>query len=182
VPDKFLDQKKWMRVQSFASSKLEALCSLNAPYPEEAGDFFWKGSAPDARRSYRLGKSLVEDCRSLFIAGELVATGETRNGVRQRIPQAWWSDLYPMFATNEVRGRTRRFTNVEVCEGDVTPAEITQRECLAYLKSRQAEGESRKGVLERDALKLFEGRLTLRMFNACYKAVFNRPRGRPFRT
>src|SRR3954454_19441596 len=108
VPDRFPDQEKWAQVKGFASSQLEALCLLNAPYPDSAADFFWRGegSGPDARRCYRLGKSLVEECRSRLIAGELVATGYTRNGIKRLIPQAFWSDLYPMFATDTVVGRT----------------------------------------------------------------------------
>jgi hypothetical protein len=110
VPEKFLDQKKWARVRAFASSNLEALSYLNAPYPDGAADFFWsaRGSDADARRCYRLGKSLVSECRSLFIAGELVASGHTRDGVKELIPPALWIDLYPMFVTEKIVGRTRQ--------------------------------------------------------------------------
>ena len=88
VPGKLLDQRKWKQILDFTSSEMEALCSLNAPYSEAAADFFWKrtGSDVDARRCYRLGKSLLEDCRSLFISGVLIATGETENGMKREIP------------------------------------------------------------------------------------------------
>ena len=63
LPDKFLDQEKWAQVRALASNKLEALSYLNAPFPNSAADFFWngRGSNLDARRCYRLGKSLVEE-------------------------------------------------------------------------------------------------------------------------
>jgi hypothetical protein len=181
VPEKFLDQQKWTQVRNFTSSELEALCSLNAPYPDSAEEFFWRGggSDPDARRCYRLGKSLVEKCRALFMAGHLVASGENRNGVRRLIPKSWWVDLYPMFAIDRVEGRSRRFENVEVCHGDVTAAEKMLYECIAWLKQRRSEGAFLKGKLEAEALELFGPQFALRIFNTSYKAVFDFKRGRP---
>jgi hypothetical protein len=151
VPDKFLDQEKWAQVRAFASNNLEALSYLNAPFPNSAADFFWngRGSDSDARRFYRLGRSLLSECRSRFIAGELIASGYTRNGVKQFIPQAFWADLYPMFATDKIVGRTRHFTNIEVYEGGVfsTPFESQLKKCIAWLKRRRFEGEDSKKII-----------------------------------
>ena len=136
-------------MRELTSSESEALCSLNAPYPDGTHDFFWKSgrSDPDARRCYRLGKSVLEDCRSKLISGELIATGETNNSVRQVIPAAWWSSLYPMFATGMARGRTRLFKNVEVRRNELTQAEVKLDECIAWLRQRQLEGVTAKKVL-----------------------------------
>ena len=180
VPDKFLDQEKWGQVRAFASSTLEAVSYLNAPYPESAADFFWnrRGSDLDARRCYRLAKSLVADCRALFSAGELFASGFTRNGVKELIPPALWIDLFPMFATDRIVGRTRQFTDIEIYKGEKTSFECQLNKCVAWLKRRRFEGEDSKKLLHREALRYWPG-LTSRMFETSYKAVFDRPRGRP---
>jgi len=101
VPTKLLDQHKWRKIRELTSSEMEALCSLNAPAPEGAADFFWKGSGSDAdaRRCYRLGKSLLEDCRLRFIKGTLVASGKNRNGARKTIPADWWSLARPALSS-----------------------------------------------------------------------------------
>jgi hypothetical protein len=180
VPGKLLDQEKWKEILDLTSSETEALCSLNAPYPDSAEDFFWKGtgSNPDARRCYRLGKSLLEDCRSLFISGALIATGETINGTKREIPAGWWSSLYPMFFTDKVRGRSREFRNVVVREGEPTLFDSAFTECIAWLSHRKSAGESAKKVLQWQARESFP-KLTDRSFDIAYKTVFKRKRGRP---
>ena len=186
VPGKFLDQQKWAAVQSFTSSELEALCSLNAPHPDGAADFFWRGegSDADARRCYRIGKSLLDDCRSRFIKGTLVASGENRNGVRKLILTEWWGSLYPLFATDSIQGRTRQFTNVEVYDvaDTITMSEAHLNDCIAWMKQRKLEGVGEKKVLRREASLIFGTALTNRMFENGYKAVFDRGRGRPFKS
>jgi hypothetical protein len=180
VPGKLLDQRKWKQILDFTSTETEALCSLNAPYSDSAAEFFWKrtGSDADARRCYRLGKSLLDDCRSLFGSGALIATGETKNGTRREISASWWSSLYPMFFTDRVRGRTREFKNVAVREGDPTEFDSAFTECIAWLKSRKAAGESAKKALQWQAREKFP-KLTTRNFDIAYKTVFKRERGRP---
>jgi hypothetical protein len=115
VPKKLLDRDKWTQICDLTASETEALCALNAPYPASGPEFFWRRDRPgaDARRCYRLGRSMLEDCRARFIKCELVAVGYTRSGVHIRIPASWWSDLYPRFATDKVVGRTREFWKVE---------------------------------------------------------------------
>ena len=55
VPERFLDPKKWAQVRAFASSNLEALCFLNAPYPASAADFFWNGRGSNRMRVAAIG-------------------------------------------------------------------------------------------------------------------------------
>jgi hypothetical protein len=180
VPSQFLDPQAWAQMRELTSSEMEALCSLNAPYPDGAQDFFWKSgrSDPDARRCYRLGKSVLEDCRSKLMSGELIATGETNNGIRQVIPAAWWSSLYPMFATDMARGRTRLFKNVEVRRNELTQAEVKLDECIAWLRQRQLEGVTAKKVLRHQAARRFAG-ITSRTFDLAYGKALRRKRGRP---
>jgi len=183
LPDKFLDQEKWAQVRALASNKLEALSYLNAPFPNSAADFFWngRGSDSDARRCYRLGKSLVEESRSLFTTGRLVASGLTRGGVRQKILKSWWIDLYPLFATDRIVGRTRQFFDIEVTQDDVsnTAAEKQLIGCITWLKDQRAQGSRSKKVLWYDARRIFGPGLTKRAFDAAYKVVFDSPRGHP---
>ena len=183
LPDKFLDQEKWAQVRALASNKLEALSYLNAPFPNSAADFFWnrRGSDSDARRCYRLGKLLVTESRSLFLTGRLVASGLTRQGVRQNILKPWWIDLYPLFATDRIVGRTRKFFDIEVTQGDAseTAAEKQLMQCLAWLKDQRVQGSRSKKVLWYDAQRIFGPGLTNRAFDAAYKVVFDSPRGHP---
>ncbi len=185
VPTKLLDQHKWREIRELTSSEMEAFCSLNAPAPEGAADFFWKGSGSDAeaRRCYRLAKSLLEDCRLRFIKGALVARGENRNGVRKLIPTDWWSSLYPLFATDRIQSRTRQFTKVEVYDADedITASETQLNDCITWMKERKISGVTVKKILRREAEFKFGGKLTNRMFENSYKAVFNKARGRPYK-
>ena len=78
-----------------------------------------------------------------------MASGCTRNGVKQLITQAFWVDLYPMFATDKIIGRTRHFTNIEVYGGGgfSKPFESQLKECIAWLKGRRFEGEDLKEII-----------------------------------
>ena len=180
VPGQFLDQQQWAQVRELTSSEMEALCSLNAPYPDGAHDFFWKSgrSDPDARRCYRVGKAVLEDCRSKLVSGELIATGETNNGIRQVIPAASWLSLYPMFATDKATGRTRLFKNVEVHRNELSQAEAKLDECIAWLRQCQLEGMTAKKVLRHEAAGRFPG-ITSRTFDLAYAKTLRRKRGRP---
>jgi hypothetical protein len=180
VPGRFLDQQQWAEVRQLTSSEMEALCSLNAAYPDGAHDFFWKRGRSDAeaRRCYRLGKAMLEDCRSKLIAGELLATGERRSGIREEIPGTLWSSLYPMFFTNTARGRTRVFKNVEVRHNELIDAEVKLNECVAWLRQRQLEGITAKKVLRHQAAERFAG-ITSRTFDLAYAKVLRRKQGRP---
>jgi hypothetical protein len=181
LPDKFLDQEKWAQVRALASNKLEALSYLNAPFPNSAADFFWygNGSDLDARRFYELGKSLVEESRSLFLSGRLVASGLTRQGIRQSIPSGWWIGLYPLFATDRIVGRTQQFIDIEVIEvsPSIAAAEQQLMDCIAWLKVQRAQGSRSKKILWHDAQRAIG--CTKRTFEAAYKAVFDSPRGHP---
>jgi hypothetical protein len=177
VPGQFLDQQQWAQVRKLTSSEMEALCSLNSSYPDGAHDFFWKSgrSDPDARR---LGKAMLEDCRLKLISGELIATGETNDGTRQVIPAASWSSLYPMFATDRARGRTRLFKNVEVRRNELSQTEAKLDECIAWLRQCQLEGITAKKVLRHEAVGRFPG-ITSRTFDLAYAKALRRNRGRP---
>jgi len=159
VPGQFLDQQQWAQVRQLTSSDMEALCSLNAAYPDGAHDFFWKSgrSDADARRCYRLGKAMLEDCRSKLISGELLAIGETRNDIRREIPVTWWSALYPLFAADKARGGTRLFKNVAVRHNELTEAEVKLNECVAWLRQRELEGVTAKKVLRHQAAEQLQG-------------------------
>jgi hypothetical protein len=125
----------------------------------QRADFFWKGSGSDtdARRCYRIAKSLLEDCRLRFMKGTLVASGENRNGVRKSIPADWWGALYPSFATDSIQGRTRQFTKVEVYDAadSVATSEARLNDCIAWMKQQKFEGVSEKKLLSRQASRRF---------------------------
>ena len=126
VPKKLLDQPKWREIWKLVVARRKHLLSQRARIRRFDGLLLeGLGSGAEARRCYRLGKSLLEDCRLRFIKGTLVARGKNRNGVTTIIPADWWSSLYPLFATDRIQSRTRQFTNVEVYDAseDLTASE-----------------------------------------------------------
>jgi len=119
VPGRFLDERRWRALRKFTSQELIALTYINAPYPDEEnpGNFFWdrSGSAKDAIRCYHTGRSLLQQCRCLLSARELVASGVDRSsGKRRTISASEWVNLWPMFATNTAAGPDQVFDDIDV--------------------------------------------------------------------
>jgi hypothetical protein len=186
APQKLLNQRKWAEVRAFASSDLIALTYLNAPYPDEDNprDFFWgrDGSSDQAVRCYEIGRELVGQCRHLLIAGKLVAKGTRPNGTREIISRIEWADTWPMFATNRATGPNQVFDDVEIHESTAleTPDEKKLRDCMNWLRAQSAADLMQKKAMLFHRAKLeFGEKLTLSSFEAAYKAILGRSRGRP---
>ena len=64
----------------------------------------------------------------------------------------------------------------------VATSEARLSDCIAWMKQRKFEGISEKKALWRKASDVFGTALTTRMFENCYKAVFDRGRGRPLKS
>jgi hypothetical protein len=123
VPGRFLDQPKWHALREFTSQELIALTYINAPYPDEEypETFFCggSGSAEDAIRCYHTGRSLLQQCRYLLNAGQLVASGVDRSsGKRRSISASEWVNLWPMFATNTATGPDQAFDDINVFQAE----------------------------------------------------------------
>jgi hypothetical protein len=186
APQKVLDQNKWAEVRAFAPNDLIALTYLNAPYPDldAPSDFFWgrDASSDQAVRCYEIGRDLLGQSRRLLIEGKLVATGSRPNGTREKIKPIEWANLWPMFATNRATGPDSSYDDVEIVEAAPleTPDAKMLRYCTDWLsaQSRAALKQKKAGLLHQAKLEIGVN-LTHAMFNAAYKVVFGRGRGRP---
>jgi hypothetical protein len=186
TPRILLNPRAWTALRSFAPNDLLALIYINAPYPDEANPngFFWDrpGSASDAVRCYKTGRSLLRQCRSLLNSGKLVATGRNASGKREIISASEWVDLWPMFATNRAVGPDRVYEEIQVSKAtsSETPHAQLFSDCIAWLKQRKIAGPvGKKFVLYTEAHQKFGNALTHVIFHAAYLAVFGRGRGRP---
>ena len=188
VPRRFLNPTAWAKLRAFAPNDLLALIYMNAPYPDDGdpNDFFWdrSGSAADAVRCYKTGRSLLRQSRSLLSSRKLVATGRDSSGKRKTISASEWLDLWPMFATDRAIGPYRVFNEVQVFEAtsSETPQAQLSSDCIAWLKEQKIAGVVRKKfALHEEARQRFGNGLTHAIFDAAYLAVFGRGRGRPKR-
>ncbi len=169
-----------------APNDLIALTYLNAPYPDlhAPSDFFWggDGSSDQAVRCYEIGRELVGQFRHLLIEGKLAAIGTRPDGTRERIKPSAWPDIWPMFATNRARGPKHSFDDVEIFELAAleTPDEKMLRDCMNWLRTQSAAAlKQKKAMLFHQAKLEFGEKLTLSNFEAAYKAILGRSRGRP---
>jgi hypothetical protein len=187
VPGRFLNEGKWRALRKFTSQELIALTYINAPYPDEENpeNFFWdgSGSAEDAIRCYHTGRSLLQQCRYLLKAGQLVASGiDWSSGKRRAISASEWVNLWPMFATNTATGPDQAFDDIKVFQAERrnTSHETLSSECISWLKEQRTAGlGEKKTTLYEDARHRFGNSLTHAIFDAAYLAAFARRRGRP---
>jgi hypothetical protein len=171
TPSRLLDPKKWAELRSFATSDLIALTYINAFYPGELEEPF-----EHALRRYQIGRALLEECRQLLLQGKLIATRRTASGKQITIPADAWINLWPLFATGRANGPGVMFEQIEIRAANAYKLE---RDCVAWLIARP------EGATQKKATVYFEARLALgkklshAIFNAAYKRVFDRKRGRP---
>jgi hypothetical protein len=186
VPATFLNAKKWDRLRSSTANKLIALCYLNAPYPDptDPHDLLCGNgrSRKKAVELYKLGRSLLEDGRRLLQSRKLVASGIGPNGKRVKIPTNSWFDLWPLFATGRANGpgimpcgSRITFHDVKVYQTKRTKME---QACADWLSANPDAAIPKKRAFHNARVKLGE-KLSHRIFNAAYKHVFERSRGRP---
>lgn len=180
APSRFLDPGKWAELRSFASNDLIALTYINAPYPDENNPsaFFWgrEGSFEEALRCYELGRSLLHECRLLFVQRKLIATGSAPDGKRVKIPGIAWINLWPLFATGRANGPGTIFDEIEIYE---THERKLERACLAWLVSRTDLPTQKKHTIYQEAKLALGNKLSNAIFNAAYKRALGRKRGRP---
>ena len=170
APSRFLDPKKWAELRSFARSDLIALTYINAPYPEENDE---------ALHRYRLSRDLMQEFRQLLVRGKLIATRSAPNGKRIKIASDAWINLWPLFATGRANGPGVMFEQIELYETAEYKLEL---DCVAWLLSRPNLSTEKKGVAYEDAKSTLGDGLSHAIFNAAYKRVLGRKRGRPRKT
>jgi hypothetical protein len=186
VPGRFLDEGNWSSLRKSASQELIALTYINASHPseEDPSDFFWDrtGTATEAVHCYRIGRSLLDECRLLLNAGRLMATGvDEKTAERKAISASEWANVWPMFATNTAVGPNSAYFALRIFEA---PPETTREklisDCIAWLKGqRAADTHLKRTALHGDARRTLGNTLTHAIFDAAYRSVFERRRGRP---
>jgi hypothetical protein len=193
APEAFFDQEKWNRFVAYFVNRQDALEHISQPEPgaltfyrQKAAQLTTFGglSARQQQEIHLLGESLVADFKSRLIRGEIIATGFSGISVeRSRIPPDRWQNIkmWPHFINEQTTDGQLEFTVVRV--SDVVPTttsaiDLLQR-CIEWMQQRRDGGESRRKVLEKEALKHFGTAIKIRTFAEAYRVVFNKPRGRP---
>jgi hypothetical protein len=190
-PERFFDSARRNEFLSFFENREAALRNISQPEPgiiayyrQEAA----KMPPPEGARARRdehaaeLGKALVARFKEGLINEEIVATGLSSLAVeRVRIAGERWIALWPDFVDDIAKGEKLEFTRVRVFEAADRPTQAAALldRCIKWMQQRSHEGESRRKVLQREASEHFGRDLKTRTFDAAYKAVFSKTRGRP---
>ena len=194
APEHFFDQQKWSEFVDCFDNRQAALQQINRPEPGIIGFYrrqIANSAGPMTAKAQReehtaeLGKALVADFKERLSNEEIVATGLSSLAVaRVTIPSERWPELWPNFAADKAEGKELTFAKVRVSKpaSRRTSSIRFLEECIAWLQQRQLEGESCRKVLEAEASNRFGSVLKTRDFAAAYKAVFEKPRGRPPKT
>ncbi len=194
APDRLLDQQKWSEFISHFDTREIALGRLSVPPYDPAG-FYREGDAKliksgegrwkQINELFELGIALVGELKTNLINGRLLSSGISQefdqNVEREPIASELWAKMWPDFANDCADGAMFGFTHVLVRRNDSRQALAAEMldSCISFLLPRAAEGETRRKTLEKEAHEHFGSALHTRVFSAAYKAVFNKPRGRP---
>jgi hypothetical protein len=187
APDRFFDRCIWEKIKAYAGRRYNALAMLNAPIPMREGDDFWgpvvsdeqfRGRSQVAQRA----RELTFQFRSGLCNGTYVAAGLCAHSAsRVRVDRDLCRELWPMFATDALRGINIEFVQVRVVQAGMLDNPTLQllEAVEDWLKARMIDGESNRKVLSHEAKTYFGEKLTSRIFDVAYKGVFGRARGRP---
>ena len=133
----------------------------------------------------RLRGSFVAELKFKLITRKVASTGILEgDDERSAIPGDHWDALWPNFAENRADSINPQFAGYAdvliLGPGAKKSAAASQLdECRSWLRQRAEEGESVKKILAREAFTQFGRGLTTRRFDAAYKDVFGKVRGRP---
>jgi hypothetical protein len=192
APERFFDPVEWDELVSGCGGRDAALRLIS---DEERGLLVWMqrevaqqptpaGAA--ARNQQRLapaGKRMVANFCASLINGDLVATGRQPPSVeRVRLPGELWSMLVLNFVNGTARGGGYAITQVHVFDASDrarTEPEIEKRIEVWLDKRREQYGDELKKILLQGARQAFGHECNSRAFDAAYRRVYKRKRGRP---
>jgi hypothetical protein len=179
VPEHFFDLNKWNELVSSLGSPENALRRISNP--DHAALVFIRRQVEET--IYLLGQSLVEDFRAQLISGNCVATGLQPPSIeRVTIPPELHRDLYYNFEDGVAKGGGYFFSHIRIVK---TPGIEHQKSdastsIASWLVARRAQqGEELKKTLVGAAYREFGDECTTRAFDAAYRRVYGRKRGRP---
>ena len=183
VPNRFFNGSAWalyLRQFQSRSQALKVLSTFEMP----------SGLSASSQQIIivRLRRSLFSELKIKLISREVASTGILEgDDERSAIPGDHWDALWPNFAENRADSISPQFpgyTDVLIVVPGAKKSATASLldECRSWLQQRGEEGESVKKILARRASKQFGSDLTTRMFDAAYKDVFGKVRGRPRKT
>jgi hypothetical protein len=192
VPERFFDPVEWDELVSGCGGRDAALHMISdrehgvfvsmrrevAKQPTPAG-----AAARKRERLAQCGKRMVAKFCASLNDGDLVATGWQPPSVeRVRLPGELWSMLVPNFVDGTARGGGYAITRVRVFDASDrarTEPEIEKRIEVWLDKRREQYGDELKKILLQGARQAFGHEFNSRAFDAAYRRVYKRKRGRP---
>jgi hypothetical protein len=192
APEHFFAQDQWDEFVSCCGDRKEALGRISyadhpslilrrtelAQQPTSGG-----AKAREEERIYRLGQSLVEDFRAHLMSGEYIATSLQPPSIeRVAIPAELHSELILDFKNNVEMGGEYNFKRVRIIKSARfvgRGTDVTTRIADWLAKSRTQRGEELKKTLLDAARHEFGDECTSRAFEAAYRQIYSRRRGRP---
>jgi hypothetical protein len=190
APELFFDEQLWQIFVSYFETPAIALEHIGYP-PDltgyhheryEARSNLSKEIWQEIEEAHTLGRELLRGLQSKFLSEELTATGVPRGRwrpSREHIPTSEWQTLWPNFVGNWAMSTTGSYDDILLLwHPKDRKAELRER-CELLLLKRKEEGESRRKVLLQEAAEHLGEPVPTRIFDAAYKTVFGKPRGRP---
>jgi hypothetical protein len=192
VPEHFFDQDKWNEVVSSLGSREEALRRISHPdhvtvvhmrrqvaqQQSAAG-----AKAREEERICDLIQSVTQEFGALLLNGQYVATGFQPPSIeRVKIPLELWRDLTLDFERGIGRGYGYTFTHIRIVKVTDIPrqgSDVSGRLAAWLIERRARQGSELKKTLVEVAYREFGDEFTIRGFDAAYRQVYRRRRGRP---
>jgi hypothetical protein len=192
VPEHFFDQDKWNEVVSSLGSREKALHRISHPdhvtvvhmrrqvaqQQSAAG-----AKAREEEKICDLIQSCTQEFSALLLNGQYVATGFQPPSIeRLTIPRELWRDLTLDFEDGIGRGCGYAFTHIRIAKVTDIPRQGSKMSgrLTAWLSERRARhGSELKKTLVEVVRREFGDEFTVRAFDAAYRQVYRRKRGRP---
>lgn len=138
--------------------------------------------ARDEQKAYNLIQGLFADLQRFAADGRLIGSGLfAGTGKRQDIPSELWADAEIEFTKDRVASGKFEYRSMRVREPETPPAQSDPIERIhEWLEERRHQRVAEKKLeLLGAAREAFGDTCTVRAFNAVYRSVYGRKRGRP---
>jgi hypothetical protein len=192
VPEHFFDQDKWNEVVSSLGSREKALHRISHPdhvtvvYMRRQVAQQQSAAGAKAREEERicdLIQSLMQEFGALLLNDQYVPTGFQPPSIeRVTIPLELRRDLTLDFEDGIGRGCGYTFTHIRIAKVTDIPrqgSDVSGRLAAWLVQRRARQGPELKKSLVEVARHEFGDEFTVRGFDAAYRQVYRRRRGRP---
>jgi hypothetical protein len=190
APEIFFDAQLWQIFVSYFATPETALKRIGFP-PNVTGyhhehfdnsDNLSKEVWREIEEAHAVGRALLRGVRERFLSEELTATGVPRGRSRpsrELIPTSEWQTLWPNFVGNWAMSTTGSYDDIQLLWHPKDKKVELRERCELFLLTRKKEGESRRKILIQEGAEHLGEALPIRIFDAAYKKVFGKLRGRP---